>query len=260
MEVLEFDTYNILFTLGVSFAIQIGFFSLAAYFKTDKVTDLSYGLTFVIIAWILFLLGDTRTTPQLVLSLMVTAWGIRLAGYLFIRILKIKKDKRFDGIRENFWKFASFWTLQGTSIWLILIPTTVFLSSSSTENFEILNLVGLKIWAIGLIAETIADWQKFQFKNNPANKGKWIQSGLWAHSRHPNYFGELLCWWGIFVYVLPILNYFLFLSLIGPLTITTLILFISGIPTIEKKYDERYKDNPEYQKYKESTHVIIPFL
>ncbi|MBN1331381.1 DUF1295 domain-containing protein [Candidatus Dojkabacteria bacterium] len=258
MSIFDFDTYNIIFTLLISFAIQITFFSLAAYFKTDKVTDLSYGLTFVFIAVLLYIFGDIQDTSRIILTLMITTWGFRLAGYLFIRIIKIKKDKRFDGIRENFWRFASFWTLQGFSIWLILLPATIFLSSQSVEELKILNVLGFGIWLLGLLIETIADWQKYQFKNKPKNKDLWIQSGLWKYSRHPNYFGELLCWWGIFIYVFPILDGLMLLGIFGPLTITTLILFVSGIPTIEKKYNEKYKNDKEYQKYKESTSILIP--
>ena len=245
-------------TLLISFLIQIIFFTFAAINKTDKVTDLSYGLTFVILAFYIFLTRSGQFSYQLLLLLMITAWGVRLAGYLFIRILKTKKDKRFDGIRENFLKFAQFWFLQAVSVWVIMLPSTYVLSRAVNINISATMILGFLIWLVGLIIETVADWQKFQFKNDPKNKDKWIQNGIWKYSRHPNYFGEMLCWWGIFVYSLPLQTLASSPTIIGPLFITFLLLFVSGIPTLEKKYDERYKDNREYQKYKKSTSLLIP--
>jgi len=111
---------------------------------------------------------------------------------------------------------------------------------------------------IGLILETIADYQKYTFKNDPTNHGKWIQCGLWKFSRHPNYFGELLVWWGLFIIAFGFLTGALWLTILGPIYLTLLLLFVSGVPTLENKYDQRYKDNGDFQRYKESTSLIIP--
>jgi len=245
-------------SLIVSFAIQILFFIFAAIFKTDKVTDLSYGLTFIGLA--IFSLFDNGTffRYQLISSLLITLWGLRLSGYLFIRILKIKNDKRCDGIRENFIKFAQFWFFQAIAVWIISLPNTYIQSLKIDTSINALMIVGVLIFLVGLTIETIADIQKFVFKNDPKNKGKWIQSGVWKYSRHPNYFGEMLCWWGIFVFTIPAQSELSLLSIIGPLFISFILLFVTGVPTLEKKYDQRYKDNKDYQKYKKSTSLIIP--
>ncbi len=251
---------EIIITLLISLTVQTLFFIFAASFKTDKVTDLSYGLTFLIIAIALLFLAPQITIPVVILVLMVSVWAVRLAVYLFQRILKIKKDKRFDGIRENFLKFAQFWFFQGLTVWLIMIPSTLYLTQETNQQLKPLNFIGIVIWLVGLVIEGIADAQKFKFKNDPENKGKWIEIGLWKYSRHPNYFGEILCWWGVFIYTISSLMRWEYLGIISPLYITFLLLFVSGVPTLEKKYDERYKDNEEYWDYKENTSVLIPWF
>jgi steroid 5-alpha reductase family enzyme len=119
-------------------------------------------------------------------------------------------------------------------------------------------VLGIVIWISGLLIETISDWQKFSFKNNPNNKNLWIQSGLWKYSRHPNYFGEMLCWWGIFIFVLPFIQGLSWLTIIGPIFITFILLFVSGIPPLEKRYDKKFADNKKYQDYKKKTSILIP--
>jgi len=249
----------LLLVLLIIFGIQVLFFIFAAAFKTDKVTDLAYGLTFVIIAWFLLIRNGMFDLTRILLVLMVTIWGVRLAGYLFYRILKTGKDKRFDGIRENFWKFAGFWTAQTIVIFVVMLSSIIFLEQANVE-WQILSSIGLCIWLIGFITETIADQQKFSFRNNPKNKDKWIGTGLWYYSRHPNYFGEILCWVGIFIYTIPVLTGIEWLGIISPISITATLLFFSGIPTVEKKDDERYGKNKEYRKYKKTTSVLIPWF
>lgn len=247
----------VLQALLISFLVQIGFFLFAAAFKTDKVTDLSYGLSFIILAWWGWWQGGLAFL-KLPVVLMVTFWGLRLAGYLLIRIVKIKRDKRFDGIREKFWKFASFWFFQAISVWVIMLPATVFLSQTESKRPGMFPLIGFLIWALGLGIETVADAQKFAFKNKPENKDRWIETGVWAWSRHPNYFGEMLVWWGLWLAVIVSLRAGYLWTIIGPIYITFLLLFVSGVPTLEKKYDERYRKNTDYQAYKKRTSLIIP--
>jgi steroid 5-alpha reductase family enzyme len=245
-------------TLVISFVIQILFFTLAASFKTDKVTDLSCGLTFIILAWYVYLSSGNYFASQLLLVLMITAWGLRLAIYLFIRILKTGKDRRFDGIRENFSKFAKFWTFQAFAVWAIMLPSIYLLNLSRDLGSNIISNFGILVWVVGLTIETVADRQKFVFKNDPKNKGKWIESGIWKYSRHPNYFGEMMLWWGIFIFTLPLQSGLSWLTVAGPIFITSILLFVSGIPPLEKKYDERYKGNKDYQSYKSKTSILFP--
>lgn len=247
-----------LFTFLVILGLQVFFFLIASSFKTDKVTDLAYGISFFIALW-LVLLSSEYSLAKLLIILAVTIWGVRLAVYLFIRILKIGRDKRFDDRRDNIWEFAKFWILQTISIWTILLPYTWFVNQPAME-IKPLVYIGLIIWAVGLSIEAVADQQKFHFKNNPENKGKWVDVGLWKYSRHPNYFGEVLCWVGLFTAVFPYLSGLKYLFIISPLYITLLLLFVSGIPPLEKRYEEKYGDNRKYQQYKSSTSLLIPWF
>ena len=244
--------------LLISLAIQIALFIPAFKFKTDKLTDLSYGLTFVLLAMIAFLLSD-MSSPKLLLLLMITAWGLRLGIYLFIRINKTKKDSRFDEIRIDFIKFLSFWVLQGISVFVILIPSLLFFQTISA--FSLLSLFGFGVWFLGLVIEAFADQQKFSFINNEKNKGKWVNVGLWKYSRHPNYLGEILCWVGIYLYTYGSLSAaYRLIGLLSPLFIIILLLFVSGVPKLEEKADKKWGDNKDYQKYKKKTAVLIPFV
>src|SRR5262245_14921375 len=185
-------------TLAICLLVQAVFFAFAATLRTDKVTDLSYGLTFVIIALLLLAGGEPRDSPQLVLASMVALWGIRLAGYLLFRIVHMGRDKRFDGVRENFWRFFRFWFFQGLAVWLIMLPVTIWFAAPGPWNP--LMTIGTVVWAIGLAIETVADAQKFAVKRRADGESRWMDSGLWRYSRHPNYFGELLVWWGVFIF------------------------------------------------------------
>lgn len=250
--------FNLLLALVICLAIQIVFFVFAAFFKTDKVTDLSYGLSFVVLGWILLFLNKTFFAWQFLLVVLVTVWGIRLSGFLFIRILKLKKDVRFDGVREDPLKFARFWLLQAVSIWLIMLPIIIGLSLGKENSVNLLTSLGIGVWLLGFLIEAIADYQKFNYKNLINKPHEWISSGLWKYSRHPNYFGEMLLWWGIFIFLLPILSGYQLMTIIGPLYITLLLLFVSGIPPLEKIYDQKYSTDPEYQKYKAKTSILVP--
>lgn len=241
----------------IIFAIQLAFFAFAAIRKTDLVTDLAYGSTFAIMAGVLYFISDHKDPVKLAIFLTILYWGVRLAGYLFIRVLAMKKDKRFDGIRENFFKFASFWSLQTVAIFIIMMPSFLVLTAEEEFQLNLLTIVGLMIAIFGTTLEGIADYQKFKFKNNPANKGKMMMQGLWKYSRHPNYLGEMLMWWGIFIATGSHLEGIQFFSIISPIFIMILLLFVSGVPTLEKRWKKKYGDDPEFREYMEKTPKIL---
>jgi len=239
--------------------LQIIFFIYAAVKKTDKVTDLSYGLTFVITSLSIYFLNiEYSSIFKILLLATVVIWGLRLAIYLFVRIIKTGKDKRFDGVRENFKKFGSFWLLQAISIFVILLPTTYILISKDEMSLNWISYIGLGISVLGIVIESIADSQKFVFKNKSSNKGKWISTGLWKYSRHPNYLGEIMMWVGIFLYCLVYINGIGFITILSPIYITVLLVAVSGIPTLEKEYDKRYRGSKQYQDYKKNTGILFP--
>ena len=247
---------DIFFYLAIALGINILMFIPAFIFKTDKLTDISYALSFIILI-IISLLNNPFSALNLAVALMVTIWGVRLGGFLFIRIRKIKKDNRFDGMRESFTKFLKFWLLQGLTVWIILIPSLLSMSS----EVQIVFLIGFVIWLIGLIIESTADIQKYIFKQNKKNKDKFISSGVWKYSRHPNYFGEMLCWIGIYLTVFfslsPIEK---ILGLASPLFIIILLLFFTGLPPLEKYADKKWGKTKEYKNYKKRTSILIPWI
>ncbi len=243
--------------LELAVGINLAGFLIAYWRHSDKLTDFSYGATFFVIALVAYLKGNSSTVSKLML-LMISLWALRLAGFLVIRILKIKRDKRFDGVRENFWKFCRFWLGQGLVAWVIMVPA-IYLLRQPPADFRLLTFIGLAVWLIGLAVETLADYQKFRFKQNLANKGQWIEQGLWRYSRHPNYFGEILVWLGVYTFVFPALNNSQrVISIVSPLTITMLLLFVSGIPKLEKSADQKWGEDPNYRSYKKRVPLLIP--
>lgn len=248
-----------LISLLLIFFIQIIFFIFAAVLKTDNVTDLAYGLTFVLVAnWWYWQLAE----PSLLQTLVTTAislWGVRLAGFLFVRVIKMKRDKRFDGIRENVLKFAGFWTLQTVSIWVILLPSLWLLTQDHSQQIDVLSWIGILMWGVGFVIQAVADQQKFIFKNKSENKDKLITSGIFKYSQYPNYFGEMLMWWSIFWAISPLIQGWVWLIVVGPIFITSLLLFVSGIPTVEKQRQDRFGKDKAYLTYKNRTSLLVPF-
>lgn len=240
--------------------VQLALFFVAALFRSDKLTDLAYGLTFIGVAGWLYMVNPNVSIVRAVLLVMISLWGVRLAGYLFVRILMIKKDARFDGVRENWLKFLGFWLLQAVSIFVILSPTVIVLQKTEVTSMSYLSMAGFVVWLLGLTIEMVADRQKFIFKLDPKHRDMWASEGLWSRSRHPNYFGEMLVWWGTFLYCLPYLVGIEVVSIVSPLYITVLLLFVSGIPPLEKAYAKRYKGNVAYKKYVRNTPLLIPKL
>ena len=252
-----FDQYNIVTTLVMSFVIQGIFFAFASSFKTDKVTDLSYSLGFASLTIWLLIAKRAFSPSQILVAAFVVVWAARLGAYLLIRILKIGKDARFDDKRGDFLKFLGFWVIQAFAVWFILLPLTVMLSLPSVVPVTAATIFGTLLWALGFGIEAVSDAQKYAFRNKPENAKLWIESGLWKYSRHPNYFGETLLWWGVFLFVLPNLQGWLLLTILGPIFITLLLLFVSGIPLLEKSADKRHGDNPAYQAYKRRTNLFF---
>jgi steroid 5-alpha reductase family enzyme len=241
----------------IAFTLNGAFFAVAAARKTDVVTDLSYSLTFALLAVVLLFAGG-REPVQLVASLLVVVWAVRLGTYLFRRILRMKVDHRFDGMRDKPLRFARFWFLQAVAVAVIMLPVSYLLDRSDAPGFGAWAIAGTVVWLTGLLIEAIADAQKSAFKSNDANRGRFITTGLWRYSRHPNYFGEMLVWWGLFVYAVPFLNGAAFAVVVGPIFITLLLLFVSGIPLLERSADEKYGADPSYLEYKRRTSILVP--
>jgi steroid 5-alpha reductase family enzyme len=243
----------VLYSLIISLLIQYAMFIPAFLLKTDKLTDISYGTSFVLFT-IYFLATNELSFGKIVLAVMIVVWGIRLAWFLFKRIIRMKRDKRFDGMRESFFRFLGFWTLQGFTVWAVLLPSIIYFTGETAE-ISPLNIIGIVVFYLGFAIEVRADYQKEKFSSK--GTGRWIETGLWKFSRHPNYFGEILVWVGIYLFTLQ-LNLSGLIGLVSPLYITFLLLKVSGVSRLEKRADARWSNNPEYLEYKSRTNLLLP--
>ena len=218
-------------------------FVIAVLKKRNDIADTAWGLGFILVTAINLILNPNS---KLVISfLLITIWGIRLAFHIYRRNKNKPEDYRYEQWKNN--AYTKVFMTQGFFMWLICWP---LINSAGSLNW--FNLLGIFIWIIGFYFESTADAQLKLFIQNSSNKGKIMQSGLWAYSRHPNYFGEVTMWWGIWLINLNP-NWW---TIIGPLTITFLILKVSGVPLLEKKY----KGNKEFENYKKRVSVFIPWL
>ena len=247
----------ILLSFAIALAVNGAFFAFAAARRTDVVTDLSYSLTFALLAVVLLFAGAAEPV-QLVASLLVLVWAARLGIYLFRRIMRTKVDHRFDGMRDQPLRFARFWLLQAITVAVVMLPVSYLLDQDDPPGIGAWSIAGAAVWLVGLLIEAVADAQKAAFRAKEENRGRFVASGLWRYSRHPNYFGEILVWWGLFLYVVPALHGAAFAVVIGPVFITLLLLFVSGIPLLEKSADEKYGSDAAYRDYKRRTSILVP--
>ena len=247
----------ILLSLGIALAVNGVFFAVAAARRTDVVTDLSYSLTFALLAVVLLFTGAAEPI-QLLASLLVVVWAVRLGTYLFRRIMRMKVDHRFDGMRDDPLRFARFWLLQAITVAVVMLPVTYLLDRDDPPGLGARSIAGAAVWLVGLLVEAIADAQKSAFRAKVENRDRFVASGLWRYSRHPNYFGEMLVWWGLFLYTVPVLHGAAFAVVAGPVFITLLLLFVSGIPPLERSADEKYGNDPAYREYKRRTSILVP--
>ncbi|NEX17809.1 MAG: hypothetical protein C1943_14610 [Halochromatium sp.] len=242
----------------VAFVIQWLVFVPSYRLQTEHWYDLTGSLTYLSIVIGTLLLVGRFDLRSLVIVALVTIWAARLGSFLYRRVQKAGSDSRFDEIKPSFAGFLMAWTLQGLWVFLTLAAALAAMTASSIPAFGVLGLIGVLVWLIGFLIEAVADAQKQAFRRNPANAGRFIHSGLWAWSRHPNYFGEIMLWTGIALIALPALSGWQLVTLISPLFVYVLIVYISGIPMLESRADERWGDDPVYLDYKARTPVLFP--
>lgn len=245
--------------LLISLAINLSMFLVAFFLKTDKLTDFSYSLSFVALSLWAFSLSE-HSFYSIILFSAILLWALRLGVYLIIRIIKMSKDKRFDKMRENFWSFLGFWLLQAVSVWLVLLPSLNFFAHKTEQSFPLAFWLGLLVFLAGFLIEAVADGQKFVFYQNRVSTDQFLDAGLWGFSRHPNYFGEILLWFGIYLLTLSkSISLFSISLVISPLYIFILLRFVSGIPLLEKSASQKFLGNKKYQQYKNSTNLLVPW-
>lgn len=249
-----------LFALGVAIAFIVQWIAfIPAYIKrTEKFFDLTGSLTYISVITLSVVLSPEVDIRSILLLVLVIIWAIRLGTYLFRRIMKEGEDKRFREIKESGSSFLLTWTIQGLWVSFTLAAALAAITVEQKVEFGIIGLFGLIVWIIGFGFETIADYQKSRFRSVPENKEKFINTGLWSISRHPNYLGEILIWIGIAIIALPTLQGWRWMTLISPVFVTLLLTKVSGIPLLEKRADEKWGGQEDYEEYKKNTPVLIP--
>ncbi|MDF1500618.1 MAG: DUF1295 domain-containing protein [Anaerolineales bacterium] len=244
--------------VGLAFLIQWLAFIPAYILQTEKFYDLTGSITYITVITVSVLLSPTVDGRSLLLTALVVIWAGRLGTFLFRRVKKSGKDERFDDIKPSLLRFLNAWTLQGLWVTFTAAAALAAITTSVRKDLGGFALVGFLIWLFGFAFEVAADAQKSRFKADPSNQGNFISSGLWAWSRHPNYFGEIVLWIGVAIIALPLLRGWQWATLISPVFVTLLITRISGVPLLEKRADETWGGQEDYEAYKENTPVLIP--
>ncbi|CAK7219960.1 hypothetical protein SBRCBS47491_004027 [Sporothrix bragantina] len=290
MPIHVLDKYYLGITALITVAYQLLFFAVAFTFKFDKLTDFAGGTNFVVLAVITIVLGthDLETAVprrQIVVTVFLSLWALRLAGFLLFRILRTGTDTRFDDKRNKFFPFLGFWVAQMVWVWTVSLPVTV-LNSSSVISRAYINahhfgtgrdIAGIILFGIGFLCEAIADAQRFRFreKSQKSDRLAFCHKGLFAWSRHPNYFGEILLQFGIFTIASSDTMYAgnnnarppyagaVYASIVGPILLTLLLFFVSGMslserPAAAKRYAAGGDTWDAYRAYLHRTSILIP--
>ncbi|EJT73906.1 hypothetical protein GGTG_07760 [Gaeumannomyces tritici R3-111a-1] len=275
------DDYYLAITLLVTVAYQLFFFCIAFSFKFDKLTDFAGGTNFVVLAILTLALSGGPDARQLAASVFLGAWGLRLSAFLLFRILKTGKDDRFDDKRDRFFPFLGFWVFQMLWVWLVSLPVTVLNSPAvrawggqqqppfgSTAR----DVAGTVLFAVGFVMESVSDVQRYLFRSRNKDAAAVCDKGFFYFSRHPNYFGEIIIQFGIFtIAVSPAADgpvsgpafSALYATILGPIFLTVLLLFVSGLtlqerPGAKKRHEKGGEVWGNYSRYLERTSILIP--
>ena len=243
---------------GLAYLINWLVFIPSNMLQTERYFDLTGSLTYLTVTAVALLLNREIDARAWIAGAMVAVWAARLGTFLFRRIRRDGRDGRFDEIKRDSVRFLMTWTLQGLWVLLTAASALAIMTSLELEPIGWVGVVGIVIWIVGFTIEVVADRQKSRFKADPANAGRFISTGLWSWSRHPNYFGEITLWLGMTVLAVPILSGWRWIVLISPVFVALLLTRISGIPMLERRAEERWGADPEFQAYTARTSVLIP--
>jgi steroid 5-alpha reductase family enzyme len=235
-------------------------FIIAQIKNNNSLVDIGWGLGFILVVVHGLITVQNPTIQAYVISGLVILWGLRLFLYISIRNFKKPEDYRYQDMRKKWGNnhpriqaFFKVFMIQGVFMFIISAPIHfVFISVESVDLAWI--IIGIVLFLIGFYFEAVGDIQLRKFISNPTNKGRIMQSGLWRYTRHPNYFGETVMWWSIFIIIVSV--DWGFISIIGPLTITYLLVFVSGVPLLEKKYASK----PDFIEYSKKTSMFFPWF
>lgn len=249
--------YVLLTNLSAILALLFALWCMSLLLRNASIVDIFWGCGFVVVAWVSLWTSGNLLSQQLVLALIVTVWGMRLAGYLAWRNIGKPEDYRYAAMRERHGKrfpIVSLFTvfgLQGALMWIISLPIQVGISQS--RDWHPVMAIGLLLWIAGLFFETVGDYQLARFKADPQNQGRVMNRGLWRYTRHPNYFGDFLVWWGFYLVAAESTSWCW--TIIGPLLMSFLLIRVSGVRLLESSLRSRVAG---YEEYVRDTSVFFP--
>ncbi|EZP28190.1 DUF1295 domain-containing protein [Microbacterium oleivorans] len=248
--------------VAAAFLVQVIVFIPSAIARTERFFDATGSATFILVTLGVVLLSPSPDARSVALAVMVIAWAARLGSFLFVRIHRSGSDDRFDEIKVHPLSFLRVWIMQGLWVSITAAAAWIAIASAPADRaaFDVFAGIGIALWVIGMAIEVIADLQKTAFKADPVNRGRFIQSGLWSRSRHPNYFGEILAWVGVAVVAAPVFDGWQWIGLLSPIFVVLLLTRVSGVPLLEKKADKRWGGEADYEAYKTATPVLVPRL
>lgn len=241
----------------LAFAVNWAAFVPSNAAKTEHYYDLTGSITYLSVTAVAVLLSDDLDARAVVVAVLVAVWALRLGSFLFRRVKRDGRDGRFDTIKVDPVRFLMAWTVQALWVLLTMSCALAVITAQERQGFDALAVVGLVVWLVGFTIEVVADRQKSAFKRDPDNAGRFISSGLWSWSRHPNYFGEIVLWVGVAVMALPVLSGWRWVTLISPVFVVVLLTRVSGIPLLEARAEKRWGDEQAYREYVRDTPVLI---
>jgi steroid 5-alpha reductase family enzyme len=242
---------------AIGFVLHWIIFLPSYAFQTEHYFDLtgsiSYISTVIAAAW----LNPNLDLRDMIIGAMILLWALRLGSFLFWRIKKDGQDKRFIVMKTKFVWFLMTWTLGGLWVLVTMAAGLAAMTSNTTVELGPMAYTGIALWIAGMLIEVIADNQKTKFRNNPDNRDRFITTGLWAWSRHPNYCGEITLWLGLALLALPVLNGWQLATMISPVFVYVLLTKVSGIPLLENLAQKKWGSDPEFIAYTASTPALI---
>ena len=246
--------------VAVAFVIQWLVLVPSYLARTERFFDLTGSVTYIAVTLGVLLLARGWDARRVLLAVLVLVWAVRLGTFLFGRVSRSGADDRFDEIKGSFPRFLAVWTIQGLWVSVTAAAAWIAISASRQVDIDVFAVVGFLLWAAGFAVEVIADRQKSRFRADPTHRGRFISTGLWSRSRHPNYFGEILLWTGVAVIAVPVLQGWQWVGMVSPVFVAVLIIRVSGIPLLEAKADAKWGGQPDYEEYKRTTPVLVPRL
>ena len=245
---------------SIGFILHWLIFIPSYIYQTEHYFDLIGSISYISIVLFTFLALNNLDDRSILIGLLIMVWAVRLGSFLFIRVKRDGKDNRFTVMKTKFWWFLFTWTIGGLWVFITMAAGLAAMTSAKVVPLGWFALIGIVLWLEGFLVEVVADHQKTRFRSKKENQGRFINEGLWSFSRHPNYYGEITLWLGIAFIAFPVLQGWQKLTLISPIFVYILLTRISGITMLERRADKKWRDDPEYQRYKETTSSLIPMF